>query len=293
MVLHERGSSPPRMSPGGHVDWNYPPAFPGRTVKGRSDRSDPFEVGDIFATSHERQAHHEEQEILEISDDEEEDELDEGPLPLGTSDLDIAPNVDNTLSDDELDANHDTEDVGSEARERTPQHDRTQVEEASSREESIPVLQDPRDLTVVEDPQTYAGLESMYMQTDEYADEADIEETAQDAKSSFEPVDVNADFGYLPSPRVDHDLPDQSQILEVIANAASQEGPVQSVATSGNDVPGDELKDVSMPADPAKIDDVDTTEQPHNAVEESTDKAHVEVSMDRTRAVRIPLLIMI
>lgn len=76
LKAHDRSLSPSRVSPGGHIDWNRPPAFiSGRPVPSRSP---------LRATLAEA-------EILEISDDEEEEPV--GPAPLGTSDFDIPPDA--------------------------------------------------------------------------------------------------------------------------------------------------------------------------------------------------------
>lgn len=98
---HERAAEPPVAAPTGHVDWNYPPAFPGKVASKSGHIKTPEEPvanSDLIEPGHELELEHQHQEveeddedelkqqepeILEISDDED----DVGPAPLSTSDL--------------------------------------------------------------------------------------------------------------------------------------------------------------------------------------------------------------
>ena len=64
-VLHDRSVSPPRSATSGHVDWNYPPAFPGRIASAAGHLH--IAPGEHDAAQADR-AHS--PEVLEISDDE-------------------------------------------------------------------------------------------------------------------------------------------------------------------------------------------------------------------------------
>lgn len=81
LIPHDRSQSPTRVSPRGHVDWTYPPAFVnGRSVselKSPQARQDP------------------ELNTFVIDDDEETDDF-IGPLPLGAGKSDIPPHHDGT-----------------------------------------------------------------------------------------------------------------------------------------------------------------------------------------------------
>ena len=102
--LHDRASELPRISPHGHFDWNSPPAFTsGRLATGAGHLKTLSDIASSQSRASDstngRAA--EEPEVLVISDDE--DELDEvsGPLPLGTSDLDIPADAGYDDQDDE------------------------------------------------------------------------------------------------------------------------------------------------------------------------------------------------
>ena len=133
-----RDLSPPHVAPTGHVDWNNPPAFPGKvatkpghilTPDNEIPSSDPVEPGldleqgseaeedveaelDAVTDGNEEEEEEEEKEeeeepegeqvheILEISDDEEDDV---GPAPLGTSDLVIPDDREEVEETEEVD----------------------------------------------------------------------------------------------------------------------------------------------------------------------------------------------
>lgn len=94
---------PSQVSPKGHVDWNNPPAFPsGHRASGPGHLKSPPDTENHAAAlpSPAHAVSTPPQEILEISDDEDEDEPETiGPLPLGTSDLEIP--ADAVYDDDE------------------------------------------------------------------------------------------------------------------------------------------------------------------------------------------------
>lgn len=117
---HERSVEKPRPALTGHLDWNYPPAFPGRmaTKAGhlKTPPEDPIPSSDLAVPAQETKlepdserrveeeepTQQQEHEILEISDDEDDDV---GPAPLGTSDLVIPDDQgeENAAGDDEND----------------------------------------------------------------------------------------------------------------------------------------------------------------------------------------------
>lgn len=83
--LHDRSSSPPRMSLRGHVDWTWPPAFSGRPTSS----STSYDLDTLDEESVAAPLKHTFSEVFAISDDEEDDE----ELPAN----DAAGTVDATL----------------------------------------------------------------------------------------------------------------------------------------------------------------------------------------------------
>jgi hypothetical protein len=81
--LHIRDSEPTQISAQGHLDWNDPPAFPAGRIA-----SKPGHLTPVHAATKDSIELSPEVAASDVSDEEDEPES-IGPIPLGTSDLDI------------------------------------------------------------------------------------------------------------------------------------------------------------------------------------------------------------
>ncbi|THH33070.1 hypothetical protein EUX98_g1156 [Antrodiella citrinella] len=71
--LHDRSSSPPRMSTQGHIDWNWPPAFQGRPIAASGSLETIEQQPVVESAKETAYVVPTVREVVEISDDEEDD----------------------------------------------------------------------------------------------------------------------------------------------------------------------------------------------------------------------------
>ncbi|CAL1711329.1 unnamed protein product [Somion occarium] len=160
----------------------------------------------------------EEQEILEISDDDEEDN-DVGPIPLGTSDLDIHhDHVDMPSDDSYVDPNDvldaasaKLQDDGKINQEPLP------VSPDVATGEQLPPHHDDASAPPMDEAAIYAELEEMYTMHDEFVDV----ENRGVAEASFD-ADTSMNVGFAEAQAesgvVDDSLPDQADVLGFLAS---------------------------------------------------------------------------
>lgn len=258
---HDRSLSPLRASPSGHIDWNWPPAFPvGRTLADRSPLKPP----------HTHLGGNEEIEVLEISEDEDEDEEQIGPMPLGTSDLEIPDNGLEMGESDDMQLEDPLEPVNSALSDFEVFTSQSQDLIPQPGPWPLPSTEPPfHDIPEEQQESIYAQLESIYMTNSSFEPEVALHDEDMLLEEHFEPLVIpGVGFGDLPPetvnredipPGFDLDLPDELKRQDEI-NATTQE--LDDTASARNTG-----EHIFLPSKPASESDV------HLDADESRDPA--------------------